>query len=133
MARKYDRYGRNRQFRRNPTRTRKFFPYRIPYQANFSVNRAPSIQDDDDDDGMYERMQYTQTPKKRKRDEFEGKKRKREPERSNPLLNGMKRVAGAGVDSGLGTVLMRAAQGHLRKDVAELALRGAILSGMIAV
>lgn len=70
MARKYDRYGRNRQFRRNPTRSPKFFPYRLPFQANFSANRAPSIEEYDDDDGMYEHMQYTQTPKKRKLDEF---------------------------------------------------------------
>ena len=37
MARKYDRYGRNRQFRRNPTRSRKFFPYRLPFQADFRL------------------------------------------------------------------------------------------------
>lgn len=38
MARKYDRYGRNRQFRRNPTRSRKFFPYRLPFQDDFRLN-----------------------------------------------------------------------------------------------
>jgi hypothetical protein len=37
MARKYDRYGRNRQFRRNPTRSRRFFPYRLPYQPDFRL------------------------------------------------------------------------------------------------
>lgn len=133
MARKFDRYGRNRQFRRNPTRSRKFFPYRLPYQANFSVNRARSIQDYEDDDAMYERMQYTQTPKKRKRDEYEGNKRKREQERSNPLVRGMKSAAGAGIDTALGTILTRAAQGELRRDMVEIALRGAILSGIIAL
>lgn len=71
MARKIDRYGRNRQFRRNPTRSPKFFPYRLPFQANFSANRSPSILDQEYDDGMYERMQYTQTPRKRKFDEYQ--------------------------------------------------------------
>ena len=37
MARKYDRYGRNRQFRRNPTRSPKFFPYRLPFQQDFRL------------------------------------------------------------------------------------------------
>lgn len=133
MARKYDRYGRNRQFRRNPTRSRKFFPYRLQYQNNFSVNRAPSIQELDDDDGLYERMQYTQTPKKRKRDDFEGRKRKREPERSNPLINGMKSVGGLATDTVFSTILTRAAQGELRKDVAEIALRTALVTGIIAL
>ena len=39
MARKYDRYGRNRQFRRNPTRSRKFFPYQLPYKSDFRLIR----------------------------------------------------------------------------------------------
>jgi len=43
MARKYDRYGRNRQFRRNPTRNRRFFPYKLPFQADFRLNGPPSI------------------------------------------------------------------------------------------
>lgn len=38
MARKYDRYGRNRQFRRNPTQSRKFFPYLLPFQNDFRLN-----------------------------------------------------------------------------------------------
>lgn len=37
MARKYDRYGRNRQYRRNPTRSPKFFPYRLPFQNDFRL------------------------------------------------------------------------------------------------
>jgi len=37
MARKYDRYGRNRQFRRNPTRSPKFFPYRLPFSNDFRL------------------------------------------------------------------------------------------------
>lgn len=136
MARKYDKYGRNRQFRRNPTRTRKFFPYRLPYIANFSTFRPASIQEEkkyDDDDGLYERMQYTQTPRKRKRDDFEGRKRKREPERSNPLMNGMKSVVGAASDTVFGTVLTRAAQGELRKDLAEIALRSALVLEIISL
>lgn len=37
MARKYDRYGRNRQFRRNPTRSRIFFPDKLPFQPDFRL------------------------------------------------------------------------------------------------
>jgi hypothetical protein len=37
MARKFDRYGRNRQFRRNPTRSPKFFPYQLPFQNDFRI------------------------------------------------------------------------------------------------
>ena len=37
MARKYDRYGRNRQFRRNPTRSRKFFPNQLPFLPDFRL------------------------------------------------------------------------------------------------
>jgi len=37
MARKYDRYGRNRQFRRNPTRSPKFFPYELPFLRDFRL------------------------------------------------------------------------------------------------
>jgi len=37
MARKYDRYGRNRQFRRNPTRSRKFFPNELPFLPDFRL------------------------------------------------------------------------------------------------
>ena len=85
MARKYDRYGRNRQFRRNPTRSPKFFPYRLPYQNDFRIFRSPSIQEYDDDDGLYERMQYTQTPKKRKRDDFEEQVTKGQKEIMNAM------------------------------------------------
>jgi len=35
MARKYDRYGRNRQYRLNPTRSRYFFPRRLPFMPDF--------------------------------------------------------------------------------------------------
>lgn len=41
MTRKYDRYGRNRQYRRNPTRSRVFFPHQLPFQADFRLNPAP--------------------------------------------------------------------------------------------
>jgi len=89
MARKYDRYGRNRQFRRNPTRSPKFFPYRLPFQSDFRFLRGNGTEvsaatasrwrqvisditnpnkrkrddylSDDDDDRYYERMQYTQS------------------------------------------------------------------------
>lgn len=134
MARKIDRYGRNRQFRRNPTRSPKFFPYRLPFQANFSKFRAPSIQEYADDEGLYERMQYTQSQKKRKReqqgDDIFGSW-KRTP--SNPLMNGMKSAVGAASDTVFGTILTRAAQGELKKDLAEIALRSALISGIIAL
>ena len=88
MARKYDRYGRNRQFRRNPTRSRKFFPYRLPFQNDFRLKTPYGTEvsaetaarwrqvvaditnpnkrkfDEFEDDGYYQSMQYTQTPKK---------------------------------------------------------------------
>lgn len=81
MARKYDRYGRNRQFRRNPTRSRKFFPYQLPFQSDFRLmaNRTTPVsavtaahwrqvvadianpnkrnRDDEEYEGMYQRMQ----------------------------------------------------------------------------
>lgn len=118
MARKYDRYGRNRQFRRNPTRSRRFFPYRIPFQADFRLNGPGSLQgakrkrdDDDDDVGMYERMQYTQSPFK----------------------NARNSALGAIGDSILATGLTRIAQGEIKKDIAEIGLRTMILTGMIAI
>jgi len=134
MARKYDRYGRNRQFRRNPTRSRKFFPYQLPYKVDFrqltpnrtevsaeTASRWRQVVADitnpnkrkryDDDDGLYERMQYTQTPVK----------------------NARNSVFGAIGDTVLATGLTRAAQGELRKDIAEIALRGAILTEILAI
>ena len=45
--------------------------------------------DYDDDDGLYERMQYTQTPKKRKRDEFESEVKNNEREIRNALASFM--------------------------------------------
>jgi hypothetical protein len=41
MARKYDRYGRNRQFRLNPTRNRKFYPYTLPFLPDFRLMLGP--------------------------------------------------------------------------------------------
>jgi len=134
MARKYDRYGRNRQFRRNPTRSRKFFPHQLPFVPDFRVLSPERTEVSaetarlwrqvvaditnpkkrkryDDDDGYYERMQYTQTPKK----------------------NARNSAFGAIGNSILATGLTRAAQGYLRKDIAEIALRGALVTGMIAI
>lgn len=89
MARKYDRYGRNRQFRRNPTRSRYFFPYRLPFQNDFRLKRGNGTEvsaltaarwrqvvaditrskkrkhDYLEDDGYYQFMQQTQTPVKK--------------------------------------------------------------------
>jgi len=90
MARKYDRYGRNRQFRRNPTRSRKFFPYQLPFANDFRLIRRDGTEvsaatasrwrqdvaditnpnkrkfDEYEDDGYYQFMQHTQTPVKRR-------------------------------------------------------------------
>lgn len=41
MARKLTRYKLNRQFRKNPTRSRVFFPYILPFQADFRVAKVP--------------------------------------------------------------------------------------------
>lgn len=134
MARKYDRYGRNRQFRRNPTRSRKFFPYQLPFQSDFrlmadrntpvsavtaarwrqvvaDITNPNKRKRDDDYDGLYERMQYTQSP----------------------LKNARNSALGAIGDSILATGLTRAAQGYIKKDIAEIAFRGAIISGLIAL
>ena len=37
MARQYDRYGFNRQYRRNASRKRNPFPYRLPFTPGFST------------------------------------------------------------------------------------------------
>jgi hypothetical protein len=39
MARKLTRYKVNRQFRKNPTRSRVFFPYRLPFMSDFRLLR----------------------------------------------------------------------------------------------
>ena len=38
MSRKYSRYGINRQYRRNPSRKRNPFPYRLPFVPNYRTN-----------------------------------------------------------------------------------------------
>ena len=38
MPRKYDRYGFNRQYRRNPSRKRNPFPYRLPFMPDYRIN-----------------------------------------------------------------------------------------------
>lgn len=37
MRRKIDRYKRNREFRKNPTRSRVFFPYTLPFVPDFRI------------------------------------------------------------------------------------------------
>lgn len=37
MARKLTRYKVNRQYRKNPTRSRVFFPYMLPFQRDFRL------------------------------------------------------------------------------------------------
>jgi len=133
MARKYDRYGRNRQFRRNPTRSRKFFPHQLPFIPDFRLLRGNGSEVSaataahwrevvaditgnkrkrrDDDDGYYELMQQTQTP----------------------IKNARNSAFGAIGDSIMATGLTRAAQGYLKKDLAEAALRTALVTGMITL
>lgn len=138
MARKYDRYGRNRQFRRNPTRGRRFFPYRLPYQNDFRLSRSNGTEisaatashwrqvvaditnpnkrkrhddDDDDYDGLHQRMQNTQSPFK----------------------NARNSALGAIGNSILATGLTRIAQGEIKKDIAEIGLRTMILTGLISL
>lgn len=38
MSRKYSRYGINRQYRRNPSRKRNPFPYRLPFVPDYRAN-----------------------------------------------------------------------------------------------
>lgn len=38
MSRKYTRYGINRQYRRNPSRKRNPFPYRLPFVPDYRTN-----------------------------------------------------------------------------------------------
>jgi hypothetical protein len=38
MARQFDQYGFNRQYRRNPSRKRNPFPYRLPFVPGFGTN-----------------------------------------------------------------------------------------------
>lgn len=72
MARKYDRYGRNRQFRRNPTRSRKFFPYQLPFQRDFRLEVDRSTPVSDLTAARWRQVVADITnPNKRKRDEFE--------------------------------------------------------------
>lgn len=138
MARKYDRYGRNRQFRRNPTRSRKFFPYELPFIRDFKLmvtpnkplsqyqaaswrdivreargrtsRRADAVRDKRDRDVLSE-MISTLRPAKHAR---------------NSLIGGIS-------DSILATGLVRAGQGFLKKDIAEAALRTALVTGMITI
>jgi len=80
MARKYDRYGRNRQFRRNPTRSRKFFPHQLPFLPDFRLhNDLSEIKngqkrkreyDVNEEDGYYQFMQQTQSQQKQINNEF---------------------------------------------------------------
>jgi hypothetical protein len=50
-----------------------------------------------------------------------------------PIKNARNSAFGAIGDSILATGLTRAAQGQLKKDIAEIALRGAILAEIIAI
>ena len=72
MARKYDRYGRNRQFRRNPTRSRRFFPYRLPYQNDFRLITSGGTEVSAETAARWRQVVADITgPKKRKYDQFE--------------------------------------------------------------
>ena len=72
MARKYDRYGRNRQFRRNPTRSPKFFPYRLPFQPDFRLMSDTGTEISAATASRWRQVVNDITnPNKRKRDEYD--------------------------------------------------------------
>ena len=56
MRPKLDRYKRNREYRKNPTRSRLFFPYILPFTADFSSRRRyvdPPIESGNEPDDDY--------------------------------------------------------------------------------
>lgn len=68
MARKLDRYGRNRQFRRNPTRSPKFFPYRLPFQPDFRLMNSTGTEISATTASRWRQVVAEITSSKRKRD-----------------------------------------------------------------
>ena len=135
MARKFDRYGRNRQFRRNPTRSRKFFPYQLPFQNDFRLLSANGTQVSAETAARWRQVVADITnPNKRKRDEFEDDGYYRFMQYSQSPAKNARRSIGAAVgDAAFSTVLARAAQGYLKKDVMEVALRTALATGMYSI
>ena len=138
MARKYDRYGRNRQFRRNPTRNPKFFPNELPFLPDFRlmverdrpVSQYQAAKWRDIVRGARGRVQRRAEAVRDKRDrdvlsEMIGAFR--------PAKNARNSLIGGLSDSVMATGLIRAGQGYLKKDIAELALRTALVTGMIVI
>lgn len=137
MARKFDRYGRNRQFRRNPTRSRKFFPYRLPFQRDFQLMSDKGTELSAATASRWREVVKDVTSGKRGReydsDEEHGYYLKGLRYTQTPIKNGRNSALGAVGDSMLGITLTRAAQGYLKRDMMEIALRGALLTGAIAI
>lgn len=137
MARKFDRYGRNRQFRRNPTRSRKFFPYTLPFQHDFRLLNNARTELSAGAASRWREVVKDVTSGKRGReydsDEEHGYYLKGLRYTQTPIKNGRNSVLGAVGDSMLGITLTRAAQGYLKRDMMEIALRGALLTGAIAI
>lgn len=138
MARKYDRYGRNRQFRRNPTRNPKFFPYELPFLPDFRlmVSRDRPL-------SQYQAANWRDTVREARgrtarRAEAARDKRDRDVLSEmigafRPAKHARNSLIGGVSDSILATGLVRAGQGYLKKDIAEAALRTALVTGMITI
>jgi len=138
MARKYDRYGRNRQFRRNPTRSPKFFPYRLPFLPDFRLMATRDRPISQYQGANWRDLVREARGRIARRGEAARDKRDRDvlsemigafrPAKytRNSLIGGLS-------DSVMAAGLVRAGQGYLKKDVSELALRTALVTGMIAI
>lgn len=145
MARKIDRYGRNRQFRRNPTRSPKFFPYPLPFQPDFRLMSNTGTEISAETAARWRQVVADITNPRRKReydsdsgDGYYGpytpsQKSPKRARKFTPIKNGRNSALGAIGSSMLGLGLRRAAQGYLAKDIAEIGLRGAIVTGIIAI
>lgn len=79
--------------------------------ADITGSKKRKYDEFSDGGGLYERMQYTQSPAK----------------------NARNSAFGAVGDSILATGLTRIAQGEIKKDIAEIGLRVLIMSGAIAL
>jgi len=138
MARKYDRYGRNRQFRRNPTRSPKFFPYELPFLRDFrlKIERDRPV-------SQYQAAKWRDMVREargRTARRAEAARDKRDRDVMSEMIGAFRpakytrnSLIGGLSDSVMATALVRAGQGYLKKDVAELALRTALVTGMIAI
>jgi len=138
MARKYDRYGRNRQFRRNPTRSRKFFPRELPFITDFRL-----MVDRDKPVSHYQGANWRDAVREARgrtarRAEVARDKRDRDIMSEmigafRPAKYARNSLIGGVADTVMATGLIRASQGYLKRDIAEAALRTALVTGMISI